>query len=239
MVIGAFSQYQFNNINCTYIETDNLTLDLGDDTNWPDIIKQNGCFWFSGKPCYKTLDGNHHKSISEWKKFKGTKFKKFIFDLYPTNNKCNQLFVNQIREKNKAPLHTLSLRRLMDVKLINRNKVKSPHIVCSTSEAASEVLIANSISIKSIKKVLTFEEIDFLYAFKILYKNNGFNGFNGILQNVITHGLPNNSYSSSFEVDTAFQMASARQVNTLYLFEQRKDIKRQKLFNFINRTFTQ
>lgn len=233
--IAAPQNYNFNNINCTYIKFKNDILDLGDHTNWPNITKIKNKYCFQTNPCRNNLrtDG-WHVTLSEWSKFRY--FDKFIFDLSPDYSSTQIFkFANKTHYTgNYAPLHLLSLRRLMmDAKLIT-NKIPSPIIACSKSFEESEVLFANSISNKSILKTLSFEEIDFLYAFKNSTYSNG-HMFITILNKLLSSGLAPNC-NSVFVLDKLTNPKIYPTINPTLLqdFDKEKNSKRLQLFNFIN-----
>ncbi|PRR84566.1 hypothetical protein [Clostridium vincentii] len=231
--ISAPTSYNFNDINSTYVKSGNNVLDLGDNNNWPNITKVKNKYCFMNNPCCSNLKyKGWHTTLSSWNQF--TLFDKFIFDLSP-DYKTDKILKYANRTPNSgnyAPLHLLSLRRLMDAKLIT-NKISSPHITCSTSNDVKEVLFANSISNNAIVKVLSFEEIDFLYAFKKLTISNNII-FTDILNQLLTSGLCF-KYNSIFVLDKLINNKSqSKNLSFLQDFENEKECKRLQLFGCIN-----
>lgn len=227
--ISAPTNYNFNDINSTYIESGNTVLDLGDNNNWPNITKVKNKYNFNGNLCSNNLQKNGwHITLSHWNKF--ISFDKFIFDLSPDSNfKCAN---NSPSKGITSPLHLLPLRRLMNAKLI-KNNIPSPHIACATSTNVGEVLFANSISNDAVVKILSFEEIDFLYAFKKITSYNNMI-FTHILNRLLTSGLSFN-YNSIFVLDKLINnKLQSNNPSFLQDFEKEKDRKRLQLFNCIN-----
>lgn len=231
--ISLPTSYNFNDINSTYIKFVNNVLDLGDINIWPNVTKVKNKYYFLNKPCCSNLKyKGWHTTLSYWNQF--TLFDKFIFDLSPDYKSDEILkFANRTHNNgNYAPLHLLSLRRLMDAQLVTKN-VSSPHITCSTSNKVDVVLFANSISNNAVVKILSFEEIDFLYAFKRITSSNN-SIFTHILNQLLTSGLSFN-YNSIFVLDKLINnKLQSKNPSFLQDFENEKDRKRLQLFNFIN-----
>lgn len=165
-------------------------LDLGDANNWPVSIKYKRYTYVSknitissnNTGCSRLTDKFVKEQVKYYNNFlnKCNTIDNFIIDLsYPTPTDRTYL-----KKSKYAPLNEFSW---YDYK--NNNIVKSGKgnvIISGSAKKAKEVLVLNEIKKNSIVRVLSFLEIDILYA---IYDENNMNNFYNILNMFVNSNM--------------------------------------------------